>query len=230
MKRRFILAFAIACLVLGTVAPASAGGWAMAKLLSPRGPIVAGQEVAVDIQILQHGIPGHFVTNGGPLTIRATNRTTGKAIESTATSIGDGTTYRAIMTFNEPGEYKWTTTLNPFPMSSNLPGLIVLAPGEASTPALQPVRQGEAVTIGISDVGFTLPAAPIPAGTTIEWVNNGSLPHEVMADDLAFADVPILQPGESYRTTIATAGTYTIFCPPHTGMIGTLLITDAAAS
>ncbi len=230
MKRSLILTLAVACLVLSTAAPASAGGWAMAKLLSPRGPVVAGQEVAVDIQILQHGIPGHFVTNGGPLTIKATNRTTGRAIESTATSIGDGMTYRALMTFNEPGEYKWTTTLEPFPMPSALPGLIVLAPGEASTPTLQPSRQGETVTIGISDSGFTLPVAAIHAGATIEWVNNGSFAHEVMADNLAFADVPILQPGERYRTTIATAGTYTIFCPPHSGMIGTLHVTADASS
>jgi len=45
-----------------------------------------------------------------------------------------------------------------------------------------------------------------------------------MASDSGFEDVPLLQPGETYRTAATVAGTFGIFCTPHTGMVARLVI------
>ncbi len=70
----------------------------------------------------------------------------------------------------------------------------------------------------------------IPVGGTVEWTNEGRSPHNVTADDGAFASADLAS-GEVFDETFATEGAYPYFCSIHgspgAGMTGLVLVGDA---
>jgi plastocyanin len=49
--------------------------------------------------------------------------------------------------------------------------------------------------------------------------------HQVTSDAPAFDTSPMIQPGEAFFQTMPEAGTFAYVCPPHPGMIGTVVVT-----
>jgi len=173
--------------------------------------------------VLAHGVEGHVVMPSSWLEITARHRETGAEVTATALPDAASQTFRATMTFPQAGEWSWSATDGGYVQPSPLPTLEVGALGEGATPAT-PGGSGATVRIAIVDSGFSVPDEPIHVGDTIEWVNAGSLSHVVMSGDAGFEQVPLLQPGDTYRTVAVTAGSFAIFCPPHTGMVATLVV------
>ena len=78
----------------------------------------------------------------------------------------------------------------------------------------------------------------VPAGTTVEWVNDNPITHtvtsgayEVGADGLRTAEEPdgtfdgdLAAQGDTFTHTFAEPGTYTYFCSIHKGMNATLVV------
>jgi plastocyanin len=99
-------------------------------------------------------------------------------------------------------------------------------PVEVNGPMASPVAgsplEAEVTRIEIDDLGFTPANVTIPAGTEVEWINTGVLPHQIASSSLDFDDSPLLQPGERYRFTFAQPGTYDYFCGPHPQMQGSI--------
>lgn len=62
-------------------------------------------------------------------------------------------------------------------------------------------------------------------GTTVTWVNNSDIVHQVTGDDLAFDDSGLIEPGQSFSMTFSKPGTYRYHCSPHPNMEGTIVIT-----
>lgn len=102
------------------------------------------------------------------------------------------------------------------------------APGAAAanapTPsAPEPPAGGAVARSGMRNLAYTVPHLEVAAGTTVEWTNNDPLAHSVTATDGSF-DSGLIQPGQTWRHTFTTAGTYEFHCTPHPFMKGTVVV------
>jgi amicyanin len=74
---------------------------------------------------------------------------------------------------------------------------------------------------------FLPPEIHIEAGTTVLWVNQDvvahNVTHKVKLEDQLF-DSPYLETGESFSFTFDEPGTYPVYCLPHPFMTQTVLV------
>jgi plastocyanin len=105
-------------------------------------------------------------------------------------------------------------------------------------PAYGPPTANTAATVAMSGFQFDPEVVRIKAGDTVEWRNTSSFTHSVNADPARFPDdvsIPAgtapfdsgrLPPGQVFRHTFVTPGTYKYVCLPHVdfGMAGTVIV------
>lgn len=238
---------AIALLVTaGSAAPVAAGGWATVELDAWPENVVAGQPSAIGFRVLAHGISP---VDGETPRLVATHRATGERLY--ADGIADGTAdgeaghYVAAVTFPQFGAWKWSISASNVSSATAFETLHVAHPSLPGTSrwnprspferaTSKPNKQGDelkpdaaakTVTITMHDVGFSPATVEVPRGTTVEWTNAGSMPHQVMGTDLAFEDSNLLRTNETVTRTFTEPGTYTYVCGPHQNMIGTITVT-----
>ncbi len=72
---------------------------------------------------------------------------------------------------------------------------------------------------------FNPASITVKKGTTVTWINKDGSDHTVTADGGAFNKDP-LTPGSSFPFTANTVGTFTYHCNIHSGMNGTLIVTN----
>jgi plastocyanin len=84
-----------------------------------------------------------------------------------------------------------------------------LAVGVAVVVGLAAVAVAGAATVSIAIVrdGFRPAARTIQFGDTVAWTNRDTVPHQVVAENGAFAS-PVLGPGRSYSFVFRAAGTF----------------------
>ena len=222
MKRRTVITSVLILVVatLGWSRPVSAGGWALVELVVPITDVVARNQVDVDVYLLQHGLRPF---DGASLTLTATHRATGTKISTDSEPIADlAGGYRFKVTFPAAGEWKWYINQDPFPGMTAFPTLNVS--GGLGTPEMLKVED-TATTITIKNMTFTPATVEISAGTTVKWVNEDLISHQVSSlTAIWFDDSPMLQPGESYEFTFETPDTLDYVCGPHAGMNGSITI------
>jgi plastocyanin len=70
--------------------------------------------------------------------------------------------------------------------------------------------------VSLNRMAFFPATLTVTPGTTIKWTNSqvDKLDHTVNANDNSFSS-PVLHPGDSFTTTLATPGTYLYFCSLH---------------
>ncbi|MDP9364896.1 MAG: hypothetical protein M3Q10_11855 [Chloroflexota bacterium] len=68
----------------------------------------------------------------------------------------------------------------------------------------------------------------IPAGTTARRVNEDAIIRDVMADDYAFNDLGLIEPGWFYEQTFNRPGVDRYRCGPYGGVEGTVMVTEAS--
>ena len=91
--------------------------------------------------------------------------------------------------------------------------VVLIAPSAGAT-GLQTTTT---TTVSIQDFFFSPANVSVPAGTTVTWVNEGSVPHTVTSDDGQF-DSGVLMPGDSYTVMFKGQGTITYHCTIHPSM------------
>ena len=80
----------------------------------------------------------------------------------------------------------------------------------------------------IEDNYFEPTDALVEPGTTLMWLNHGQEQHTVTADDGQF-DSAVLNPGDSFLTTVEGSGTLTYHCTLHPEMTGSIIVGSSAA-
>jgi plastocyanin len=95
--------------------------------------------------------------------------------------------------------------------------------GEASGAALAVPENTLTVEI-VEPWAFQPHSLEVAPGATVTWVNNSDVAHTVTGDDLAFDDSGLIEPGDSFRQTFDTPGTYRYTCGPHPGMTGVIVV------
>jgi plastocyanin len=61
----------------------------------------------------------------------------------------------------------------------------------------------------------------IKAGDTVTWTNNDSTAHKIKSDTFNSA---VLNPGDTFKNTFSTHGTYNYSCAIHPSMIGQIIV------
>ena len=80
--------------------------------------------------------------------------------------------------------------------------------------------------IHIKNLLYGPDAISVPAGTTVEWVNDDPLAHTIVAADSSF-DSGLIEPGKTWRFRFTRPGTYAYSCRPHPFMHGTITVKAA---
>ena len=80
----------------------------------------------------------------------------------------------------------------------------------------------------IEDNYFEPTDAVVDPGTTLMWINRGQEQHTVTADDGQF-DSGMLNPGDSFLTTVEGSGTLTYHCELHPEMTGSITVGSPTA-
>jgi plastocyanin len=87
-----------------------------------------------------------------------------------------------------------------------------------------PITEISAIDIFLIEDNYFEPTdALVEPGTTLMWVNRGQEPHTVTADNGQF-DSGVLNPGDSFLTTVEGSGTLTYRCTLHPEMTGSITV------
>jgi plastocyanin len=82
-------------------------------------------------------------------------------------------------------------------------------------------------TANIDITGLTFPATTTVAkGTTVTWYNADVMPHTVTSDDGSSFDSGNLASKATFAYKANTVGTFPYHCNYHSGMVGTLVVTQ----
>lgn len=105
-------------------------------------------------------------------------------------------------------------------------GLLIAAAFAAF--ALTPVAGAfaEEVTVSIDNFTFTPAEVVVAPGTTVTWVNNDDIPHNVVDKKQAFRS-KVLDTEGKFSFTFNTAGDFTYFCALHPHMTGKVVVKPA---
>jgi len=106
------------------------------------------------------------------------------------------------------------------------------APAAASTPPAEATLaadqgldapEGPVVQVAISKMRFGPAELTVKAGTTVEWINQDTVPHTATARDRSWSS-GLFSQGQSWRRTFTVAGRYPYFCEVHPFMKGTVVV------
>jgi len=82
----------------------------------------------------------------------------------------------------------------------------------------------------VDSVGFYLPLnLEIPVGTTVTWVNDDSVPHNIQSQDevgnvIDLFNSPPLSTGDRFEFTFDEAGVYNYYCSFHPWRVGLVTV------
>ncbi len=99
----------------------------------------------------------------------------------------------------------------------------LVAPGAASALA----ADGQVIIVQPSDQAswrFDPTTITVSSGSSVTWVNQGTVPMTVTSSDALF-DSDEIDPGDSYTATFDTPGTFRYFCVPYPHMKGVVVVT-----
>jgi hypothetical protein len=78
-------------------------------------------------------------------------------------------------------------------------------------------------TVAMQDNSFSPATRTVAAGTTVRWVNNGSVVHNTTSDTGLWAS-PNVNPAGEFTRAFNTTGTFPYTCTLHPGMAGTIVV------
>ena len=84
---------------------------------------------------------------------------------------------------------------------------------------------GTSTTINVYNMAFPA-STSVKKGTTVKWYNQDGYAHTVTSDDGSTFSSGNLAAGATYTYTANKAGSFSYHCNYHTGMIGTLVVTE----
>ena len=87
-------------------------------------------------------------------------------------------------------------------------------------------------TVSMGDNFFEPLAMTVPVGTTVQWRNDGALPHTITSDVGAARtfDSGIIRTGGTYSLTFDAPGSFAYHCDVHPEMTGAVVVEEAAAA
>lgn len=97
------------------------------------------------------------------------------------------------------------------------------APPSAAPPSAAPSAAGGGrQEVSIKNFAFSPPTVTVKIGDKVAWTNGDETAHTVTFDDASVAGSGNLNPGTTFESTFATAGSFSYHCKIHPGMKGTV--------
>jgi len=146
-------------------------------------------------------------------TVAAAPTTSPTATTITPTTTPTPSTAGGPATTGRPG----ASTVPAPPTTEAAPNTTAGAPPTTNAP------DDGAMTIEIVDFDFDPDTLTIPVGTIVEWVNNDSFAHTVVADDGSFESARI-ETGDRFSFTFEEAGTFPYICGIHPSMNAEIVV------
>ena len=148
---------------------------------------------------------------------------TGSAFDTGIIPEGGGT---ASVVLDTPGSYPFACLIHP-----EMVGELRVRDEAGNVPERAPASPApvDAVPVQIVNLSFTPASVTVPAGGSVAWTNDDSLPHTATALDGSF-DSGILDPGASFSWTFDAPGTIAYQCSLHPQMRGEVVVTGEASA
>ena len=110
--------------------------------------------------------------------------------------------------------------------------LTVLFIALASTPCLAEdannAGAGAVATVGMDHTTFNPSEITVAPGTTVTWVNNEAMPHNVADSNKGFRSKTLVK-DDKFSFTFTTAGEYDYLCLIHPNMKGKVIVKPGAS-
>jgi plastocyanin len=87
--------------------------------------------------------------------------------------------------------------------------------------------EGPTTVVKMDVCSFAPTIARVPIGTVVRFLNSSDIEHMVVGRSGTWAS-NLLPPGKEFSTQFTTAGMYPFSCPLHPGMVGAIVVGDAA--
>ena len=107
--------------------------------------------------------------------------------------------------------------------------LLGLAFGLSKISDAKPVASEQSTTtehkqLQIDNFSCGPPTLTVPAGTTVTWVNQDDVPHNIVSSEGKTLKSPVLDTDQKFSYTFASAGTYPYYCGLHPKMTGKVIV------
>jgi len=110
-----------------------------------------------------------------------------------------------------------------------LAGLVVLSfaflnSGHTKLVASEQNSSGNQYQVKIDNFSYAPSTLTVPAGTTVTWVNQDDVPHNVVSTEGNTLKSSLLDTDQKFAYTFDKAGTYPYYCSIHPKMIGKVVV------
>jgi len=94
----------------------------------------------------------------------------------------------------------------------------------ANSAASEQNSSREQYQIKIDNFSFGPATLTVPAGTTVTWINQDDVPHNIVSSEGKTLKSPVLDTDQKFSYTFTTAGTYSYYCGIHPKMTGKVIV------
>jgi amicyanin len=113
--------------------------------------------------------------------------------------------------------------------SAALAALILLSfalsnAGHPTPVAAEQNSSSDKYQIKIDNFSFAPATLTVPAGTTVTWVNQDDVPHNIVSSEGKALKSPVMDTDGKFSYTFTTAGTYPYYCGIHPKMTGKVVV------
>ena len=114
-------------------------------------------------------------------------------------------------------------------LSAAAAALLVLSFGLSKASHAKPAasEQGNSsdkYQIKIDNFSFAPATLTVPVGTTVTWVNQDDVPHNIRNSEGNILRSPVMDTDQKFSYTFTKAGTYPYYCGIHPKMTGKVLV------
>jgi plastocyanin len=93
-----------------------------------------------------------------------------------------------------------------------------------------PVTDERGTTVPIRNYCFTPTILRVQPGASVTWINRDRAPHTVLGANASWGGYEVLKRGRAVTHRFTRPGVYPYVCTYHVGMVGAVVVGDAAAS
>ena len=101
--------------------------------------------------------------------------------------------------------------------------VVALAVGLSRGSQARPAASGQ-YQVKIDNFSFGPADLTVPVGSTVTWVNQDDVPHNVRSTDGKDIKSPVLDTDQKFTFTFSQAGTYAYYCSFHPKMTGKVVV------
>ena len=114
-------------------------------------------------------------------------------------------------------------------VSASAAALLVLSFGLSKASQARPVVSEQSSSIDkyqvkIDNFSFAPATLTVPAGTTVTWVNQDDVPHNIVSSEGKTLKSPVMDTDEKFSYTFTKPGTYPYYCGIHPKMTAKVIV------